>query len=77
MTGKMYMYMMSYYISLHGFINYASLQSSDAWFTSLIPSRLALCNAHHICLYYFHWFRNSQTRKDTNINLKQRFWQKI
>ncbi len=36
MTGKMYMYMMSYYISLHGFINYALLQSSDAWFTSLI-----------------------------------------
>ena len=22
------------------------------WLTALIPSRLALCNAHHMCLYY-------------------------
>ena len=42
--------MMRLYMSLHGFINYAEqLQSSDAWLTSLIPSRLALCNADDMC----------------------------
>ncbi len=46
MTAKMYM--MSYYISLHGFINYAEqwcmVDLTDPFY------RLALCNAHHIYL---------------------------
>ncbi len=39
--GKMTanLYMMRYYISLHGFIDYA-----DEWLDSLILSRITLCN---------------------------------
>ncbi len=61
MTAKMYM--MSYYISVH--MASSIMKSSDAWLTSLIPSRLVLCNARHICLYCFHWIM--YTGRDNKI----------
>ena len=45
------MYMMRFYISLYGFINY----SEQWWLTSSIPSRLALCNAYYTEPHWSRW----------------------
>ena len=57
------MYMMGLYISLPGFIKRTAcfvkgetiMQSSEAQLTSVISSRLTMCNAFHMCPYCSLW----------------------
>ncbi len=52
--GKMIanVHMMRFYIFLHGS---SVMQNRESWLTTLISSRLALCNAFHMCPYCFLW----------------------